>query len=247
VGAAWQGYSTAPVFTLSSGNGTKTVYLKVKNSAGESSVVSDTIVLTEPQAPVVTSFAINSGAGETTTRNVTLNNTCTGSPTQCTASEYPDFHDVAWQPYSAGPTFTLSSGNGTKTVYFKARNAAGESSVVGDSITLNESGDGIVELVVNGPVVVGEIESTGDYDWYRFEAAMLGEYTIETWAGTLTDNYMYLYGPNSQYTLLEVDDNDGEGNMAKIVRTLSPGTYYVRIRARSYWWTGTYTIGVSRK
>ncbi|MBF0203680.1 MAG: formylglycine-generating enzyme family protein [Desulfamplus sp.] len=46
-GASWQTYSTSPSFTLSSGNGTKTVYFKVKNSAGESSLIIDTITLSE--------------------------------------------------------------------------------------------------------------------------------------------------------------------------------------------------------
>jgi formylglycine-generating enzyme required for sulfatase activity len=42
-GASWQTYSTAPLFTFSIGNGIKTVYFKVKNGAGESAAVSDSI------------------------------------------------------------------------------------------------------------------------------------------------------------------------------------------------------------
>jgi hypothetical protein len=44
-GARWRYYSQRPKFTLSAGGGTKTVYFKVKNSIGESPVVSDTITL----------------------------------------------------------------------------------------------------------------------------------------------------------------------------------------------------------
>lgn len=44
-GAAWQTYSTAPSFLLSAGFGIKTVYFKVMNMEGESSVKSDTIEL----------------------------------------------------------------------------------------------------------------------------------------------------------------------------------------------------------
>ena len=44
-GAKWRYYSQRPKFTLSAGAGTKTVYFKVKNSIGESPVVSDTIRL----------------------------------------------------------------------------------------------------------------------------------------------------------------------------------------------------------
>ena len=42
-GASWLSYSAYPKFTLSSSYGNKTVYFKVKNSAGESNVISDLI------------------------------------------------------------------------------------------------------------------------------------------------------------------------------------------------------------
>ena len=138
-GASWQTYSTAPSFTLSSGNGTKTVYFKVKNAAGESGTVSDTIMLNEGTAPSVTSFRINSSE-TTTSRTVTLNNTCTGSPTQYMASESSSFSGAAWQTYSTSPSFMLSSGNALKTVWFKVKNAAGESGTASDTITVNDGG-----------------------------------------------------------------------------------------------------------
>ena len=47
--------------------------------------------LSPPVLPVVSSFSINDGASLTTSRNVTLNNTCTGSPTQYMASESATF------------------------------------------------------------------------------------------------------------------------------------------------------------
>jgi len=133
-GAAWLTYSTAPAFTLSAGNGTKKVYFKVKNTAGASQVVSDTIVLA--QLPTVTSFKIDGGAASTTSRTATLNNTATVSPTQYMASESHDFTGAAWLTYSTAPAFTLSAGNGTKTVYFKVKNAAGASRVSSDTIAL---------------------------------------------------------------------------------------------------------------
>ena len=87
----------------------------------------------------VSYFSINSGASRTTSKSVTLNNTATGSPTYYMASESSSFSGASWQTYSTAPSFTLSSGNATKTVYFKVKNSAGESAVVSDSITLNET------------------------------------------------------------------------------------------------------------
>jgi len=86
------------------------------------------------EPPTVTSFAINNGAASTTNPTVALNNTCSGSPTHYMASEKADLAGAAWLAYSAAPGFTLSAGGGTKTVYFKAKNAVGESGALPDSI-----------------------------------------------------------------------------------------------------------------
>lgn len=89
--------------------------------------------------PVVTSFLINSGASTTTDPLVTLDNTVTNSPTDYMASEAADFAGASWTAYTAAPSFTLSAGaGGVKTVYFKVKNADGESGVVNDTISLTE-------------------------------------------------------------------------------------------------------------
>ncbi len=85
---------------------------------------------------VLNSFAINSDAPSTGTSVVTLNNACSGGPTAYMASESPGFTGASWETYGTAPSFTLSSGIGTRTVYFKVQNANGESNVVSDSIFL---------------------------------------------------------------------------------------------------------------
>jgi formylglycine-generating enzyme required for sulfatase activity len=87
--------------------------------------------------PVVTTFAINSGAAATASVSVTLNNTATNSPTQYMASELAAFTGAVWADYAIAPAFTLSGGVGVRTVYLKVRNAAlVESAVVSDTIFL---------------------------------------------------------------------------------------------------------------
>jgi hypothetical protein len=140
-GASWKTYAGAPSFRLSTGNGVKTVYFKVKNGTGASPAVSDTIGLDVPPRPKVTSLKINNGASGTSSRTVTLNNTAVQSPTHYMASEKSDFSGASWKSYSTAPSFTLSSGNGEKTVYFKVKNSAGKSAAVSDSITLKEGTD----------------------------------------------------------------------------------------------------------
>ncbi len=84
----------------------------------------------------VTSFEINNAATATTNRAVTLNNVCMGLPAEYIASESASFAGAAWMPYATEPTFTLSLGVGARTVYFKVRNAGGESVVASDTIFL---------------------------------------------------------------------------------------------------------------
>jgi hypothetical protein len=55
---------------------------------------------------------------------------------------------------------------------------------------------------------------------------------------------MYLYGPENTTSLIETDDDDGEGSASRIVRSLSPGNYYVKIRSFNNVATGTYLISV---
>ncbi|MBK1693862.1 hypothetical protein CKO09_03785 [Chromatium weissei] len=104
----------------------------------------------------------------------------------------------------------------------------------------------ISTLTVNSMMTSGRVLTSGDANWYQFTVSTAGYYVIETWPGTLFDNYMQLYGPNSQTLILEEDDDDGLGNMAKITRWLIPGTYYVKIRAYSALNTGNYFIMVRR-
>jgi Zn-dependent metalloprotease len=192
-----------------------------------------------PEVFVLTSFAINNGASSTDSRLVTLNHGVTGSPTHCKASESPAFTGISWRSYVSVPQLILSPGDGTKTVYFKARKADGEvTPVMSDSIVYTEA---TTPLTVDGPPVEGNLEFNNDSDWFQFSAPLAGVYMIETRSGTLIDSTMYLYGPDSQENLIATDDNSGVGNMAKIVRHLNPGTYYVMLEGVGI---GTYQISV---
>lgn len=103
--------------------------------------------------PEVTSFNLDGGAATTPDLVVTLDNTATNNPAEYIVSEASDFSGATWQAYGTAPTFTLSSAEGgTKTVYFKVRNEAGESAPVSDAInlmgqTITLPGDVPLELV----------------------------------------------------------------------------------------------------
>lgn len=81
-------------------------------------------------------LAINGGAVSTDAPTVVLDNGSTESPVEYMASESPDFAGAVWKPYSESPGFDLNGSAITRTVYFKTRNADGESEVLSDTIYL---------------------------------------------------------------------------------------------------------------
>jgi formylglycine-generating enzyme required for sulfatase activity len=107
--------------------------------------------------PVVTSFAINSGAATTADIAAILENVAAKNPTEFMASESATFMGATWQPYGTAPSFSLSFGVGMRTVYFKARNVGGESASVSDTIFLMPR----MVTVASGTFAMGN-SGTGD-------------------------------------------------------------------------------------
>ena len=100
-------------------------------AAAQLSIVSDTL------APTGTSISINGGDTYTNSTSVTLTLSATGA-SDMMISENSDFSGASYEAYSASKAFTLSSTDGTKTVYVKYKDAAGnESTVVSDTIELD--------------------------------------------------------------------------------------------------------------
>jgi hypothetical protein len=98
------------------------------------------------------------------------------------------------------------------------------------------------ELVVNGPVIQGEISVGGERDRYSFRVTTAGSFAIET-SGP-TDTFVSLFGPNSETRLIAEDDDSGPGNLSLLVQNLAVGRYFVRVRHFSASSTGPYGISV---
>jgi len=132
-GAVWVAFTINSIpFTLSDVIGTKTVYVKVKTATQESAVKSDTINLID--GAKLTAISINAGATETTSQNVSVAMTTTGTPTHYMISESAAFTGASWIAFATPASFALSTGYGTKTLYVKIKDANGESSVVSGTI-----------------------------------------------------------------------------------------------------------------
>ena len=102
----------------------------------------------------------------------------------------------------------------------------------------------LTEITVNGAVLQGNIAAANESDVYTFTANIIATYTIATSGNT--DTFVTLNGPNNQNAFISQDDDSGPGQNSQIVRVLTPGMYYVRVRHYSPTGTGAYGVSVKR-
>jgi tyrosinase len=100
------------------------------------------------------------------------------------------------------------------------------------------------EIAVNGPQIQGNIAAANESDVYSFNATQIATYTIVT-SGS-TDTFVSLNGPNNQNAFISQDDDNGPEQNSQIVRVLTPGMYFVRVRHYSPTGTGAYGVAVQR-
>jgi hypothetical protein len=151
VGCDWESYATSKDWTLTTTDGTKTVYAKYRDEAGnESEITSDTIIL-DTLGPE-DSILINSGATYTTSADVelTLHATDeTAGVSDMMICNVDTFVGCTWEAYATSKDWTLTTTDGTKTVYAKYRDEAGnESATFSDTIVLDTEAP-IGTIVIN--------------------------------------------------------------------------------------------------
>ena len=136
--APWESYASTKSWTLPSGDGLKTVYVKYKDNADNvSTPYTDTITLdtTAPDG----SISINDGATYATSQSVNL--TLSADDETSGISQMRFSNDGSnwsgWESYDTSKSWTLSAGDGTKTVYVQYRDNAGNTGTYTDTITLD--------------------------------------------------------------------------------------------------------------
>jgi large repetitive protein len=149
----WERFAESKAWKLADGstNGTKTVYVKLRDKAGNVTKLSDTIDL-DVVAPTG-SITINNGDNSTKSRDVTLAITANDSTSDVQirfANGDNDWSD--WEAATATKAWQLKSGDGTKTVEMQITDRAGHITTVSDTI----------ELDADAPVVTG-VEDKGIY------------------------------------------------------------------------------------
>ncbi|MCC6811370.1 MAG: carboxypeptidase regulatory-like domain-containing protein [Deltaproteobacteria bacterium] len=153
----WQSYtvSSVPVVFSDSTQGTKSVDVSVRDEAGnETSLAMPATIVLDTSAPTAPSALIVNGKAQDATCDASVANDFhrtqvpliqfTSTDAQSSVafyrmSENALFSDASWQVYP-GPAvpvpFTLSSGDGNKTIYVETQNGAGTSSASAASICI---------------------------------------------------------------------------------------------------------------
>jgi len=138
-GASWKALTANIPFILNNTEGFHQIYLKLKNSFGESSVVSDSIYFKKVPFSF-NSVSINNGDASTPSTAVKITLDMSGElPLSYKVSENFSFNDVPdWTTFTTNIIpFTLSSTLGKKTVYVKVKTSTKEVTK-SDNILLTE-------------------------------------------------------------------------------------------------------------
>jgi hypothetical protein len=187
-GKTWtaaEAYAASRAWTFPSGDGAKKVYVKFLDKSGKWSVAVSVTVTLDTVKPTG-SIAVNSGALYTKSPEVVLNllanDAASGIATMSFSTD--NVHWTAPEAYAASRSFTFPAGDGTKNIYVKYYDKAGNASVVySKSITL----DTIAPVVVLDPATPSTIYKTSLTISYTsdgiaktkfFEGLVAGENTL---------------------------------------------------------------------
>jgi hypothetical protein len=228
--SSWVPYNANIGWALPSGDGTKTVNGEFQDAVGTVLAKSDSIIL-DTAPPAVPWLSINNGATYATSISVTLSWTANDA----TQMRFQNAQAVwsAWEPYAGSKAWILLSGDGPKTVYAEFKDAAGNSRIVSDSITLDTQAPIVVYFRINDGASSTWTTSVmlnmavADAVWMRFQNAG-GSWSSwqsyqASWSWTITageDTYRYVYAEFA----------DAAGNVVQVYDSI----YYDAIRTLKF-------------
>ncbi|WPK14036.1 S-layer homology domain-containing protein [Lysinibacillus louembei] len=204
---AWQTFNSSASWNIANQEGQNTVYVQFRDAAGNisSDTISDMIGLdkTNPSGTI----RIAEGALQTANANVSLTLSASDSVSGITHMRLRNENQPAglgtWETYSTSKGWTLSGGEGTKTVYVEYRDAAGNiSTAVSASIVLDTTPPQ-VDGVTNGGIYNRAVA----FSFNEGIATLNGAFVV---SGTLVTT-------EGNYTLIVTD---GAGNTTTVSFTI---------------------------
>ncbi len=260
--SSWE--SSAPTtMTLSTGDGLKTVYLHVKDAAGNTGYGTDTIVL-DQSGPTISGFSLSSDSYTYSTVINPIDSAGTAEDVlsgvagyELSESSTPSGSWVPVNSWSADrPTsVTLSGGDGLKTVYLHVIDGAGNTAYDSDQIDLDQNdpvisgytdrptatNSGTVNFAVNASdtapysVVLYEVLNVSGIDSGYSGAGSSVTFTLDTGSeGT------------KQYSVRVTDENDrtaSSGTLSVIYDSVDPTVSGFSVGSGEY--TDTRNVGVT--
>ena len=128
----YEPYTTTKDWTLTSGDGEKTVYVYFKDSSGNIIFSSSQKIILDTVAPTNNSISISDGSGT----NRTITALSTGADYMCFSNTSSDPEKCTeWVDYNITYNWMLSNGSGKKTVYAFFKDKAGNISNAVSAIT----------------------------------------------------------------------------------------------------------------
>ena len=234
-------------------DGEKVVYVYYKNSAGEIVASMNRRIIIDTKAPSGNSFSI--GDGEGLTRVLTISST--GADYMCfsnTSSNVSNCTD--WVDYATSYSWTLSDGNGTKTVYGFFKDEAGNVSSTSATVTVTSIGFSVNENFADTTYDSNlTVAGSGSYPWIvsngQFQSNNKGvnnSTSTSTIQFTPTSNAIlsFDYGVSSEsnYDKLTITLSRSSGSSTTLVNAIS-GTNTGKISSIKLSSGVTYTLTLS--
>jgi hypothetical protein len=149
----WEPYAVSKRWTLTSGDGEKTVYVQFADAAGHWVGVDDGIIL-DTTAPTGAGISIDGGAAHAASREVSLTLTASGATRMCFSNDGSTWS--AWEPYAVSKSWTLTAGDGEKTVYARFADDAGNRVDASDGVILDTAAPSGRVQIAGGAVAVNK-------------------------------------------------------------------------------------------
>ena len=155
--------------------------------------------------------------------------------------------DSSGRTISSGYNSRISRDVTTGTYYIKVRGYNAETGSYRLNVAFNGTRDdhgnstSTATSVGLNTLTSGRIERRGDNDYFRVSVVGSGTLTVSS-TGSL-DTYGYLLSSSGR--TISSDDDSGSGMNFRVSRTVSTGTYYIRVRGFGSRTTGSYSLNVS--
>ena len=218
-----------------------TYYVKVDEYGNDNTIANYTISVTIDSALTHVTISGDTTPDESSTEDYTLRAYYSDGSNQVVTSSASWSENSPYATINSSGRLTTSSVSSNQPCRITA-SYGGESDYLdvtiqnvgssGDSYEIDNASSQAKSISTNGTPQTHSIHVGSDVDWVKFTLSETADVTVET-NGSSGDTRMWLYGPNSSTTLVDYDDDGGNGNFSKIVRSdsqaLVPGTYYVKI------------------